>query len=90
MLVMVIERFRHGAAPVFARARERGRQIPDGLRYIDSWVDAAGMERCWQLMECDDPALLDAWASAWADLVDFEFVPVTGSREAAARAMGDA
>ena len=39
----------------------------------------------WQVMECDDRALLDRWIAAWADLVDFEVVPVVSSAEAAAR-----
>ncbi len=83
MLYMVIERFRGGdAAPVYRRFRERGRMAPDGLRYVDSWVDS-GFERCFQLMECDDPRLLDEWAARWQDLVEFEVVPVVTSRQAA-------
>jgi hypothetical protein len=83
MLFMVIERFRDGgAAPVYRRFRERGRMTPDGLRYVDSWVEP-GFERCFQLMECDDPRLLDEWAANWQDLVEFEIVPVVTSRQAA-------
>jgi hypothetical protein len=84
MLFMVVESFREGgAAPVYERARERGRMAPEGLRYVDSWVDV-GLRRCFQLMECDDAALLGAWIAAWSDLVDFEVVPVVTSRQAAA------
>jgi hypothetical protein len=72
-----------GAAAVYERARERGRMMPDGLRYVDSWVDV-GLRRCFQLMECDDASLLAVWVAAWSDLVDFEVVPVITSREAAA------
>jgi hypothetical protein len=82
---MVVETFKHGAAPVYERARERGRQLPPGLEYVGSWVDES-LERCWQLMETDDPALLEEWIGAWADLVDFEVVPVLTSAEAAAQA----
>jgi Protein of unknown function (DUF3303) len=83
MLFMVIERFRGGdAAPVYRRFRERGRMAPDGLRYVDSWVER-GFERCFQLMECDDPRLLDEWAAHWQDLVEFEIVPVVTSPQAA-------
>jgi hypothetical protein len=83
MLFMVVERFREpGAAPVYARARERGRMMPDGLQYVDSWVDAS-FGRCFQLMACDDLSLLRAWISRWSDLVDFEVVPVVTSAEAA-------
>jgi hypothetical protein len=34
-------------------------------------------------MECEDPRLIEAWASRWSDLVDFEIVPVVTSDEAA-------
>ena len=41
MLFMVVERFRdRGAKAVYDRARERGRMMPDGLRYVDSWAGA--------------------------------------------------
>ena len=83
MLFMIIERFRSGdATPVYRRAAERGRMLPDGLRYVDSWV-AADLERCFQLMECDDPRLFEQWIARWQDLVEFEVVPVVSSQEAA-------
>jgi hypothetical protein len=85
---MVIESFRHGAGPVYARARERGRMLPDGLVYLDSWVDAEQLDRCFQLMETDNPDLFDEWIARWSDLVEFEVVPVVGSSEAASRAAG--
>ena len=84
MLFMVIERFRdRDAASVYARFRERGRMAPEGLTYLDSWVET-NQDRCFQIMETEDPALLEVWAASWADLVDFEFVPVRTSRENAA------
>jgi hypothetical protein len=82
MLFMVIERFRDGnAAAVYRRVQESGRMLPDGLKYVDSWV-AANVERCFQLMECDDVRLMQQWVSRWADLAEFEIVPVVSSREA--------
>jgi hypothetical protein len=83
MLVMVIEKFRDTDA-VYRRAAERGRMLPDGLEYVDSWIDTVG-ERCFQLMRYSDPALFDEWAGHWNDLVDFEFVPVISSAEMSAR-----
>ena len=86
MLYMVIERFRDGEpAPVYRRFRERGRLLPDGLRYLDSWV-SEDLTGCYQLMECDDPDLFETWTRRWRDLVDFEIVPVISTGEAADRA----
>jgi hypothetical protein len=88
MLYMVIERYIAGPGPVYERAAARGRMLPDGLRYVSSWVTAGSMDRCFQLMEADDPALFDAWTERWSDLVSFEIVPVITSAEAAAEARG--
>lgn len=86
MLYMIIEHFKNGdPAPVYARFRERGRLAPDGLKYVSSWV-THDLAHCYQVMECDDRALLDQWLSAWSDLTDFEVIPVITSAEAAARA----
>ena len=81
---MIVETFTHGPAPVYSRFRARGRLAPEGLRYLSSVVTADGT-RCFQVMECDDRALLDAWMRAWSDLVAFEVVPVISSAEAAER-----
>ena len=84
MLYMIIERFKGGdARPVYQRFRERGRLAPDGLRYVSSWV-TTDLARCYQVMECDDPRLLEEWMSHWRDLVDFECLPVMTSADAAA------
>jgi hypothetical protein len=83
---MVIETFLRGAAPVYERAAERGRMLPAGLSYVDSWVDYR-LERCFQLMETDEPALFEEWTGAWSDLASFEIVPIVGLAEAAARAL---
>jgi hypothetical protein len=80
MLFMVIERFKdREPAPIYARLRESGRALPDGLRFIDSWVEP-NFDRCFQLMECDDAALLARWVMQWRDLVEFEIVPVCPSK----------
>ena len=85
---MVIERFVHGARPVYERSAAQGRMLPPGLRYVDSWVDE-GLQTCFQLMEADEPGLLDEWMGKWSDLVEFEAVPVIASSLAAERALGD-
>ena len=84
MLFMVVERFKNGdAAAVYRRFRERGRMMPEGLKYVESWT-AADFDRCFQLMECEDPRLFEEWVARWEDLVDFEIVPVVTSEEATA------
>ena len=85
MLYMIIERYRNGdPKPVYARFRAKGRMAPDGLRYVGSWV-THDLGLCYQVMECDDRALLARWLEAWSDIVDFEVVPGLTSAEAAAR-----
>jgi Protein of unknown function (DUF3303) len=80
MLFMITERFKNrDPAPIYARIREQGRALPEGLRYIDSWVEA-NFERCFQLMECDDALLLQKWVLQWRDLVEFEIVAVSPSK----------
>ena len=82
---MVIEHFKNkDATAVYRRFRERGRMAPEGLAYISSWVDEA-LERCYQVMETDDRALLEMWMANWSDLVDFEVYRVITSKEAAER-----
>jgi hypothetical protein len=81
MLFMVIERFKNrDARPVYDRLRVSGRLRPDGLRYIDSWVEPY-FDRCFQLMETDDAALLERWILEWNDLMEFEILPVVPSME---------
>jgi len=85
MLYMVIEHFRDGdPRPVYRRFAERGRMAPEGLAYVSSWV-TDDLRRCYQVMECGDPALLEEWMSNWRDIVDFEVVPVITSAQAAQR-----
>ncbi|MBI1259526.1 MAG: DUF3303 domain-containing protein [Chloroflexi bacterium] len=82
---MIVEHFKNAdAIPVYRRFRDQGRLAPEGLFYVSSWVDEQ-MERCCQLMETEDRALLDQWMANWSDLVDFEVFPVITSQEAAAR-----
>lgn len=82
MLFMVIEHFKNrDAGTVYQRYSEHGRMMPDGLKYIDSWVEPSYGRR-FQLMECDDPELFQQWTAHWKDLVEFEIVPVVTSKEA--------
>ena len=81
MLFMVIETFRRAdPKPVGERFRLRGRMLPEGVAYLASWVDAAN-GRCFQVMEAPDRESLGIWIERWADLVEFEVVPVVASAE---------
>jgi len=79
---MVIERFRENdMVPIYQRVRDGGRFIPDGLKYVDSWVEP-NFGRCFQLMECDDLRLLQEWVLNWRGMgVTFEIVPVVPSAQ---------
>jgi hypothetical protein len=82
MLFMVVEHFRdRNARQVYRRAQEKGRMLPDGLHYVDSWV-ASDFDRCFQLMKTDDPELFRNWIEKWEDLVEFEVIQVVSSEEA--------
>ena len=83
MLYMIVEYFNSGAAPeIYRRAHDKGRQLPEGLEYVDSWVDLEYF-RCFQLMRTDERASIDRWIEAWRDLAHFEVIPVRTSADAA-------
>lgn len=73
---MVAEHFRDGCFDaVYERFGSRGRMLPEGLVYIDSWV-SRDRNICFQLMETNDPTLFESWTARWSDLVDFEIFPI--------------
>lgn len=47
---------------------------PEGFHYIDSWLERDG-DRCFQLMETEDPTLFSEWTRNWEDLTIFEIGP---------------
>lgn len=81
MQFMVIERFKNrDAKTVYRRFRDKGRGTPEGLVYVNSWIEA-NFDRCFQIMECNDVRLLQRWVAFWSDLIEFEIVPVAPSAE---------
>ncbi len=82
MLFMVIERFRdNDMVPIYEKLRDGGRLLPDGLAYIDSWVEP-NFSRCFQLMECDDLRLFQQWVLEWRGSgATIEIVPVVSSTD---------
>lgn len=78
---MIVERFKdRNPKPIYRRLAESGRQMPEGLKYLESWIEP-NFDRCFQLMETDDLRLLQQWILAWSDLMQFEIVPVVPSKE---------
>ncbi len=83
MLFMIVERFKDGKTKeIYRQFQEKGRMMPKGLKYLDSWVEV-NFNRCFQLMECDDLRLLQEWILQWQDLGEFEIIPVVTSKETA-------
>jgi len=73
---MVIETHRPGTLDeVYKRFHKHGRMMPDGLFYIDSWLESEG-DRCFQLMQTDDFSLFAQWIKNWDDLTDFEVIKI--------------
>jgi hypothetical protein len=85
MRYMVIEHFKDPRR-IYERLRDRGRLMPPGLGYLDSWI-SNDLRRCFQLMETDDYSLFEVWIASWRDVMDFEVVPVLSSAEVCARAL---
>lgn len=84
MLFMVVERFRNqDGKAVYRRFRDKGRMTPEGLEFVGSWV-SADLDRCFQVMECDDVGLLQSWVAEWSDLIEFEIVPVQAGKDSGA------
>jgi hypothetical protein len=83
VLFMVIETFGRDPKAVYRRFRDKGRMMPDGVSFVGSWV-TADLQRCFQLMECDDIALLQRWVAEWCDIAGFEIVPVVPGKDTAA------
>jgi len=84
MLFMVVEKFRNqDAKTIYRRLRDKGRSMPDGLKFVSSYV-SADVARCFQLMECDDVTLLQRWVAEGSDLMECEIVPVVAGKDTAA------
>ncbi len=89
MLYMVIEHFKNrDTKAVYNRYQEKGRMLPDGLKYLGSWTES-NYDRCFQLMECTDPSQFQEWITQWQDLIDFELVPVMSGAEATEKILGE-
>jgi hypothetical protein len=89
MQYMIIERFHPGKVKdMYLRFAEKGRMLPEGVTYINSWINEP-VTICYQLMESESPGKLQEWMDQWKDLVDFEVVPVISSEKAKEKVLPD-
>ncbi|MDJ0722703.1 MAG: DUF3303 family protein [Desulfobacterales bacterium] len=76
---MVIEYFKPGCfEAIYERYNHRGRLLPEGLAYIESWV-STDKNVCFQLMETDNVELFPEWFRRWDDLIEFDIYPIDSS-----------
>ncbi len=77
---MCIEYFNEGCLDkIYSRLEQKGRMLPDGLYFINSWVNRSE-NICFQLMKTHDPKLFDIWMEKWSDLVTFQLFEVQSTQ----------
>ena len=82
MQYIIIEKFHPGKVKeLYQRFAEKGRLMPEGVNYINSWIDE-DVKTCYQVMNSDSLEKLHEWINNWEDLADFEIIPVISSAEA--------
>lgn len=82
MTYMIIETFKPGKVKqIYRRLEEKGRMQPEGLTYINSWIDE-DMKKCYQVMETDSVEKIHQWISNWDDVMEFKIIRVISSSEA--------
>jgi len=82
MLYMIIETFRTNKVnQLYKRFEEKGRQLPAGVHYINSWI-TEDVTTCYQVMESDTEEKIHQWILHWNDLADFKIIKVITSSEA--------
>lgn len=85
MVYMIIERFHPGKVKeLYERFDEKGRMMPEGMNYINSWINEE-VSICYQVMDSPTEEKLKEWISHWNDLADFEIIPVISSAAAKER-----
>ena len=85
---MIIEKFHPDKIrELYKRFDEKGRMLPDGVVYINSWIDE-NVATCYQVMESDSSEKINTWVARWNDLADFEIIPVINSAQAKEKILG--
>ena len=81
MLYIIFEKFHPGKIKtLYQRFEEKGRLMPEGLSYINSWIDEH-LTTCFQVIETDKAEKIHEWISHWNDLANFEIIPVLTSAQ---------
>ena len=76
---MIIEKFHtNKIKEIYSRLEEKGRLMPDRLKYINSWINEK-IEICFQVMETESEDKLYEWIDNWKDLTNFEVIRVINS-----------
>ena len=75
MLFMVVEKFKNQDGKAVYRKLQKGRGLPDGLKFVASYV-TADLGRCFQLMETDDITTFQRWIADWQEAVEVEILTV--------------
>lgn len=84
---MIVERFYpEKLKELYRRFEEQGRLLPEGVFYVNSWIDE-NVEICYQVMQSESLDKLQEWIGNWDDLADFEIIPVIDSQEAKKKAL---
>lgn len=89
MKYIIIEHFKKDKIKtLYQRFEEKGRMLPEGVIYINSWIDEK-VETCYQIMESRSLEKLQEWIEKWEDLADFEVIPVIDSATAKKVVLGE-
>ena len=79
---MIIETFHpNKVKQLYKRFEEKGRLLPEGVQYINSWINE-DVTTCYQVMESESEEKLYDWIQNWIDLADFKVIPVITSLQA--------
>ena len=89
MLYMIIETYHpNKTKQLYKRFEEKGRQLPEGVHYINSWINE-DVTICYQVMESDEEEKIYNWIQHWIDLADFKVIPVLTSSQAKEKVNAD-
>ena len=71
---MVVETFRPGCKEkIYERFFAKGRMMPEGLKYVNSWLEKDG-DRCFQVMETNDRSLFQDWFERRKHLIEIDII----------------